>query len=125
MVMTAASSAAGVPGGLFTPSLFYGALLGGAMGAGLEAIWPGTAPVGAYALIGMAAVLAATTHATVTAVLIIFEMTRDYGVILPLMLACVIATAVSRALAGDSLYTGVLRRRNVAPPEAPRPAWHG
>jgi CIC family chloride channel protein len=123
MLLTAGSSAAGVPGGLFTPSLFYGALVGGALGAGLDALWPGTAPAGAYALIGMAAVLAGTTHAAVTAVLMIFEMTGNYGMMLPLMLACVIATAVSRRLEGNSLYTGVLRRRNVVPPAAPRPAW--
>jgi CIC family chloride channel protein len=71
----------------------------------------------------MAAVLAGTTHAAVTAVLMIFEMTGNYGMMLPLMLACVIATAVSRRLEGNSLYTGVLRRRNVVPPAAPRPAW--
>lgn len=123
MVATSLCSAAGVPGGLFTPSLFYGALLGGALGSAVEVIWPGAAPAGAYALIGMAAVLAGTTHAAMTAVLIIFEMTRDYDVILPLMLTCAISAAVSRRLQRDSLYSGVLRRRNVVPPAAPRPDW--
>lgn len=114
---------AGIPGGLFTPSLFFGALLGGACGEVIHLISPNAGPVGAYALVGMAAVLAGTTHAAISSVLIIFEMTRDYGVILPLMVACVISTAVSRMIEGDSLYTGVLRRRGVPLPEVPQPRW--
>jgi CIC family chloride channel protein len=123
LVASAVCSGAGVPGGLFTPSLFYGALIGGLLGELAGRVVPLDAPPGSFALVGMAAVLAGTTHATVTAVLTIFEMTRDYGVILPLMLTCVLATAVSRKLSPDSLYTAVLRRRHIDLPQLPRPRW--
>jgi CIC family chloride channel protein len=71
----------------------------------------------------MASVLAGTTHATVSSVLIIFEMSGDYAVILPLMLSAAIAAATSRAIEPDSLYTAALRRRGVKLPELPRPEW--
>lgn len=118
LALTSLAAGAGVPGGLFTPSLFFGALLGGAFGMVVERFAPGSAPSGAYALLGMGAVLAGTTHASVSAVLMIFEMTGDYGLILPLMLGAVVATAVSRWLEPESLYTSVLNRRDVRVPEA-------
>jgi CIC family chloride channel protein len=123
LLATAVSAGSGVPGGLFTPSLFYGAALGGAAGELLARVFPGLAPPGALALVGMASVLAGTTHAAVSSVLIIFEMTGDYGVILPLMLSAAVAAATSRAIEPDSLYTAPLRRRGVALPELPRPEW--
>ena len=123
LVATSVAAGAGVPGGLFTPSLFYGALLGGAFGHLAGLIAPGGAPTGAYALLGMGAVLAGTTHASVSSVLIIFELTGDYGLILPLMLASVLAAAISRRLEPESLYTAVLRRRRVPLPPAITPAW--
>jgi CIC family chloride channel protein len=123
LLASAISAGAGVPGGLFTPSLFYGAALGGAAGELLALVLPGAAPPGALALVGMAAVLAGTTHAAVSSVLIIFEMTGDYGVILPLMLTAAVAAATSRAIEPDSLYTAPLRRRGVRLPELPRPEW--
>jgi CIC family chloride channel protein len=123
LAASAISAGAGVPGGLFTPSLFYGAALGGAAGEVLARLLPGAAPPGALALVGMAAVLAGTTHAAVSSVLIIFEMTGDYGVILPLMLTAAVAAATSRAIEPDSLYTAPLRRRGVLLPELPRPEW--
>jgi CIC family chloride channel protein len=123
MLATGLCAGAGVPGGLFTPSLFYGALLGGALGHLAHSLWPGGAPPSAYALIGMGAVLAGTTHAAVSSVLIIFELTGDYDVILPLMLTCVVSAAISRHLEPESLYTSVLRRRHVRLPEVPRPEW--
>lgn len=123
MLFTALCAGAGVPGGLFTPSLFYGALLGGAFGYLAAHVLPGSAPVGAYALLGMGAVLAGTTHATVSAVLLIFEMTGDYGLILPLMLAAVASAIVARALEGESLYTSALKRRNVPLPGGVEPGW--
>jgi chloride channel protein, CIC family len=123
MVATALCAGAGVPGGLFTPSLFFGALLGGALGGLAQWMWPGVAPPGAYALLGMGAILAGTTHASVSAVLIIFELTGNYDIILPLMLIAVLSAAVSRRLSPESLYTSSLRRRNVKLPEAPSPNW--
>lgn len=118
LLATSLCAGAGVPGGLFTPSLFYGALLGGAFGQVMQYVWPGGAPSGAYALLGMGAVLAGTTHAPVSAVLIIFELTGDYGLILPLMLGAFLSTVISRRLEPESLYTSVLHRRNVRIPES-------
>ncbi|HET7826704.1 MAG TPA: chloride channel protein [Anaeromyxobacter sp.] len=123
LLASAICAGSGVPGGLFTPSLFFGAALGGAAGELLALAWPGAAPPGALALVGMAGVLAGTTHAAVSSVLIIFEMTGDYGVILPLMLCAAVAAATSRAIEPDSLYTATLRRRGVSLPELPRPEW--
>lgn len=119
MIVTALTSAAGVPGGLFTPSLYFGALLGGALGHLIHLVAPSAAPAGAYALIGMGAVLAGTTHAPVSAVLIIFELTGSYEVILPLMLTSVLAAAVSRKLEPRSLYSAPLSRRNLGMPSTP------
>jgi CIC family chloride channel protein len=76
-----------------------------------------------YALLGMAAVMAGTTHAAVSSVLIIYEMTGDYDVILPLMVTCVVAAAVSRRIEPESLYTAALKRRRVELPEPPKPHW--
>jgi chloride channel protein, CIC family len=124
LAASALCAGAGIPGGLFTPSLFYGAALGGAFGEIIARIWPGHAPPGALALVGMAGVLAGTTHAVVSSVLILFEMTADYGVILPLMLCAAVAAVVSRGIEPDSLYTAPLRRRGVRLPDIPRPEWH-
>ena len=123
LAATAVCAGTGVPGGLFTPSLFFGAAIGGAAGELLALAFPGLAPPGALALVGMAGVLAGTTHAAVSAVLILFEMTGDYAVILPLMLSATLAAVTSRAIEPDSLYTAPLRRRGVALPELPRPEW--
>lgn len=123
LVATSLCAGAGVPGGLFTPSLFYGALLGGAFGQLAHLLFPHLAPAGTYALLGMGAVLAGTTHASVSAVLIIFELTGNYDIILPLMVSSVLAAAVSRRLEPESLYTGVLRRRNIKLPERTNPNW--
>jgi chloride channel protein, CIC family len=123
LAASAICAGSGVPGGLFTPSLFYGAAIGGLFGELVAFVWPGLAPPGALALVGMAGVLAGTTHAVVSSVLIIFELTGDYGVILPLMLCAALAAGISRALEPDSLYTAPLRRRGVRLPELPRPEW--
>jgi CIC family chloride channel protein len=124
LAATALCAGSGVPGGLFTPSLMYGALLGGALGELAHRVYPGLgAPASAFALVGMAGVLAGTTHASVSAVLIIFELTGDYGVIVPLMLSSFVAAATSRAFEPESLYTAPLRRRGVKLPELPRPDW--
>jgi CIC family chloride channel protein len=122
MVATAVCAGSGVPGGLFTPSLFYGGLLGAAYGWLTQGLGGHVSP-GAFALLGMGAMLAGTTHASVSSVLIIFELTGDYGLILPLMLCCVAAAAVSRRLSPDSLYSSALRRHNVVVPAMPQPQW--
>ncbi len=123
LMATAVCAGFGVPGGLFTPSLFFGALLGGAGGWLLEHLFPGAVPSGAWALLGMGGVLAGTTHAAVSSVLIIFELTGDYDLVLPLMASCVLAAQVGRRIEPHSLYTAVLSRRKLAIPAPHRPDW--
>jgi CIC family chloride channel protein len=92
-----------------------GAMLGAAFGHVAHAALPGiAAPAGAYALVGMGAVFAGATRAPITGVLIIFELTGDYSIILPLMVAVVVATALSQRLSPDTIYTLKLRRRGIA-----------
>ena len=101
----------GGSGGVFTPSLFVGAAYGSFFGLTAQALFPGMniAPE-AYALVGMAALVAGGTFAPLTAIIIIFEMTDDYGLILPLMLVCVVSYLVSRRLGRESLYSEALAR---------------
>jgi len=104
----------GGSGGIFAPSLFIGAMLGGAVGTVVHLLWPtSSAGVGAYALVGMGAVVAAGTHAPITAILIIFEMTGDYKIILPLMISCIIGTLLATRVQRGSIYTMKLLRRGV------------
>lgn len=115
IIATSLSMGFGASGGVFAPSLFIGSMVGGAMGSIIHALFPEiTATSGAYALVGMAAMVAATTHAPVMAVLIIFEMTTEYTVILPLMITSIIAMVISsRLLNGSSIYTLKLLRRGI------------
>lgn len=102
----------GGAGGSIVPALFSGAMLGGAFGTVVHAAFPAiTAQPGAYALVGMGAVFAGTARAPLTAMLILFELTMDYNLMLPLMLACVISNVVSSSLHSESLFTEGLRRR--------------
>jgi CIC family chloride channel protein len=104
----------GGSGGVFAPSLFMGAMLGEAFGQIANGIFPTiTAPIGAYSLVGMAAFFSGAAHAPVTSILILFEMTGDYQIILPLMLATVVSTLVSRMISYESIYTLKLSRRGV------------
>lgn len=104
----------GNSGGVFAPSLFTGAMLGGALGS-LFASWkPELAgPTGAYALVGMAAVFAACARAPLTAMLIVFEMSNDYSLILPLMVAAVTASYLAQTLYPESIYTIKLTRKGI------------
>jgi CIC family chloride channel protein len=104
----------GGSGGVFAPSLFMGAMLGSAYGAVAHDVVPGVAvAAGAYGLVGMGAVFASSARAPITAVLIIFELTGDYRIILPLMVAIIVATALSNHLTKDTIYTLKLRRRGI------------
>ena len=104
----------GGSGGVFAPSLFLGAVLGAALGQLSADLLPGvTGAPGAVALVGMGAVFAGSARAPITAVLIVFELTGEYGLILPLMTAVVLATGVSHLLSRDSVYTAKLRRRGI------------
>ena len=99
-------------GGTIVPSLFAGAMLGGAYGTAANIFFPGvTAEPGAYAMVGMGAVFAGTARAPFTAILILFEITRDYSLILPLMFACVLSDVMSSALYPESIFTEGLRRK--------------
>lgn len=114
MLATSLTVGIGGSGGVFAPSLFIGAMLGAAYGAVAHDVLPGSAgAVGAYALVGMGAVFAGAARAPITAVVILFELTGEYSIILPLMLAIVLATATSRLLARDTIYTLKLRRRGI------------
>lgn len=115
IVATSISLGSGGSGGVFAPSLFIGTMAGGFFGELLGQFFPGqVADSAAYALVGMGALVAGSTHAPITAILIIFEMTNDYKIILPLMITCVIATLVSIRLQKESIYTLKLVRRGVA-----------
>ena len=113
-VATTASVSTGSPGGVFTPSMFIGGAAGGVLGAAMHAIVPGPSPLGGYVLVGMAGAVAATTHAPVMASALAFELSGDYGIVLPLLITTVLATAVARRLRPDSIYTEELRRRGIA-----------
>ena len=111
---TSLTIAIGGSGGVFAPSLFMGAMAGTAYGTAVHGLLPGLAgPPGAYGLVAMGAVFAAAARAPITAVIIIFELTGDYRIILPLMVAIAIATGVSRFLSLDTIYTLKLRRRGI------------
>lgn len=98
-------------GGVFTPSLLVGASFGTFFGLMVQQMFPALdITPEAYALVGMGAVVAGATFAPLTAIILIFEMTDDYGLILPLMLVCVISYLVSRRLAPESIYTEALAR---------------
>jgi H+/Cl- antiporter ClcA len=94
----------GVPGGLFTPSLATGALLGGALGALWSVWWPGV-PSGLCAIVGAGALVAATTHGPLSSIVLMLELTgRDRSFILPMVLAVVGATVTARTLDVRSIY---------------------
>jgi chloride channel protein, CIC family len=114
IVATCLTLASGGSGGIIAPSLFIGATGGGVIGILLRqtGYFPALQPQ-LYALVGMGAVLAAVVHAPLASILIVFELTQDYKVMLPAMLACVIATGTARILFPDSIYTLGLRRRGV------------
>jgi CIC family chloride channel protein len=114
LLATITTLGAGGSGGIFAPSLFLGAMLGAAFGQVSNMLFPEiTAPPGAYALVGMAAVFSGAAHAPITAIIMLFEMTNDYRIILPLMLTTVVATLFSRLLFRESIYTLKLTRRGV------------
>ncbi len=114
MVATSLTIGIGGSGGVFAPSLFIGAMLGAAFGEAVNGIFPDlTGPVGAYGLIGMGAVFAGAARAPITAVVIMFELTGEYSIILPLMAAIVLATGISHHVSPDTIYTLKLRRRGI------------
>ncbi|MDJ0356877.1 chloride channel protein [Paenarthrobacter sp. PH39-S1] len=114
IVATSLTIGIGGSGGVFAPSLFIGAMLGAAFGEAAGLLSPALhGQVGAFALVGMGAVFAGAARAPITAVIIMFELTGEYSIILPLMLAIVVASGVSKVMSRDTIYTLKLRRRGI------------
>ncbi|MBN3791830.1 ClcB-like voltage-gated chloride channel protein [Burkholderia sp. Ac-20353] len=115
VLATAATAGSGAIGGVFTPTLFVGAVLGSLFGLGMQALWPGhTSAYFAYAIVGMGAFMAGATQAPLMAILMLFEMTLSYQVVLPLMVSCVVAYFVARATGTTSMYEITLRHHQDA-----------
>ena len=114
LLANVATLGSGGSGGVFAPSLFMGAMLGGAFGEAVHGLFPEwTAGSGAYAMVGMAAFFAATAKAPTTSILILFEMTNDYRIMLPLMAATVGSVYMSHRLSPFTVYTLKLHRRGI------------
>jgi CIC family chloride channel protein len=119
MLATSISLGSGSSGGVFSPSLYMGATLGAAFASTITALFPG-APVSlpAFAMVGMGAMVGSGTGAAMTAVTMIFEMTRDYNIVLPMILAVAVALAVRRLVSRENIYTLKLVRRGHPIPKA-------
>jgi len=114
IIATSISLGSGGSGGIFAPSLFLGAMLGTFFGIAVHTFFPSwTATAGAYALVAMGGVVGATIHGPITAILIIFELTNDYKIILPLMITTIISTLISMRFQKESIYTLKLVRRGI------------
>ncbi len=114
ILATSITIGSGGSGGVFAPSLFLGAMTGGFFGSFVHDYFPqATASSGAYALVTMGAVVAAATHAPISAIIIIFELTQTIDIIPALMTACVVSTLVSQLLNRESIYTSKLMRQGV------------
>jgi len=111
---TLAAVGSGAVGGVFTPTLFLGAALGSITGTALHRLGLGSdLPTGAFALVGMGSMLAATTRSPLLAMIMVFEISLNYSVMPPLMLACVISTLVARRFHAESIYTQPLRKKGL------------
>jgi len=114
IVATSVTLGSGGSGGIFAPSLFLGVMAGGIFGELVHGAFPTiTASPGAYSIVGMGAVVSATTHGPLTAILMLFEMTGDYKIILPLMITCIISSLAVQKFVRESIYTLKLVRRGV------------
>jgi len=114
MLATSLTVGSGGSGGIFSPLLFIGAMLGGAFGMIAHQLFPAyIGPSGAYSLVGMAAVFAGGAGAPITSIIMLFEMTRDYSIMLPLMIAVVTSTVLSRRLSSETIYTLKLVERGI------------
>jgi len=114
ILSTSLTLGSGGSGGIFAPSLFLGAMTGNLVGNFFHSLFPHTiSTAGAFSLVGMGAVVAGATHAPITAIIIIFELTNDYKIILPLMLSCIIASFITVGIHRDSIYTKKLSRRGI------------
>ena len=111
-LMTSFTLAGGGSGGIFAPSLYLGATMGASFGLVCNLVFPGiSAAPGVYAIVGMGAVVAGTTHGTLSAILIVYEMTNDYRIILPIMVAAGLSSVLARLIDPESIYYKKLSRR--------------
>jgi len=118
MIGTTITVGSGGAGGVFTPTLFVGAALGGAFGELVNTFAPHqTGPVWGYAIVGMGCLVAGTTRAPVMAIVVMFEMTQDYDIVLPLMLGCIASSVVASRLYPHSIYEEKLAERGTLPPQ--------
>jgi CIC family chloride channel protein len=118
LLVTCLTLGSGASGGVFSPSLFLGAAFGGGVGSALTYLLPGLGATPAhFAYAGMAAIVGGTTGAAVTAIIMVFEMTRDYTAILPVILTVAIASAVRQWLSPATIYTLKLQRRGHVVPQ--------
>jgi CIC family chloride channel protein len=113
ILATSVSLGSGAAGGILAPSLFIGVMSGGTFGWLAGEILPGFPPASSYALVGMGALVAGSIHAPVTAILLIFELSGNYHIILPLLLACILSTITSSLFQRGSIYSIKLLRRGV------------
>ena len=114
VLSTSMTLGSGGSGGIFAPSLFLGAMTGNLVGSFFHSVFPESiSSPGAFSLVGMGAVVAAATHAPITAIIIIFELTSDYKIILPLMLSCIIASFMTVGVHKESIYTMKLKRQGI------------
>ncbi len=112
LLATTISLGSGASGGIFSPSLFLGATLGGAFAGIAGLILPQAAlTIPSAAIVGMAAMVGAGTGGVMTAIIMVFEMTGDYAIIVPVIVAVAVAAGVRRALISDTIYTIKLRNR--------------
>jgi H+/Cl- antiporter ClcA/predicted transcriptional regulator len=115
LIATLATVGSGAVGGVFTPTLFLGAALGGSFALALRLMGAGEGlPIAPFALVGMGSMLAATTRSPLLAMIMIFEISLDYSLMPALMLACVVSILVSRKFHPESIYTEPLRLRGLA-----------
>ena len=114
LLLTPICLGGGFYGGVFAPSLFLGAMFGAAYGILAQRLFPsvGIEPA-AFAMVGMAAVLAGAAHSPITAIMLLFEMTDDYRIVIPLALAVAVSLTVSRALQRESVYGYGLSREGI------------
>ena len=113
-IATCLTIGSGGSGGFFAPSLLLGAAIGGAFGTVVEGLgWAPSANPAHYAVVGMAAMVAIVLHAPLTAILIVYEITQSYEIILPLMFTAIIATIMGRLISPESMYTTQLARLGV------------
>jgi H+/Cl- antiporter ClcA len=120
LLATLATVGSGAVGGVFTPTLFLGAALGGVFAIALQIIGAGEGmPIALFAAVGMGSMLSATTRSPLLAMIMVFEISLDYSLMPPLMLACVVSVLVARRLHPESIYTEPLRSKGLKFPEAP------